>query len=69
MLENPMVIDPPQRIPHPFDRPIEWEPIKYCGCGCGKEADIGYDYDGEMFATTACVIRMMISEGWLKEVG
>lgn len=68
-VENPMVLDRPERIPHPFDRPIEWTPTVWCGCGCGQPAEIGYEYDGEMYATQGCVIRMMINEGWLKEVG
>lgn len=40
-----------------------------CGCGCGERVSVGYEYDGEMFASRDCVIRMMINEGWLKEVG
>ena len=48
---------------------VMYKPEPRCGCGCGEIAESGYNYDGEMFATQSCVIRMMISEGWLKEVG
>ena len=67
-IENQLVIDRPvYRSPEPMH--LVYKPDPVCGCGCQQIATTGYSYDGERFASKDCVIRMMISEGWLKEVG
>ena len=67
-IDNNMLLERPvYRSPEPMH--FVYKPDTRCNCGCGEIAESGYSYDGEMFSTQACVIRMMISEGWLKEVG
>lgn len=64
-IENPMLLERPvYRSP---DNVVTIKAEPKCGCGC-KDTPNAYNYEGEMFASKDCVIRMMISEGWLKEV-
>jgi hypothetical protein len=66
MLDNPILIDRhPYRSPNTNEVVAEIEPV--CGCGC-KSTPNAYNYEGEMFASKDCVIKMMLSEGWLKEI-
>lgn len=67
IIENPMVIERPYRSPEPVIPLYKPDPV--CGCGCGKTVIDGYKYDDEYFYSDACVIRMMLNEGWLKKVG
>lgn len=57
----------PIREPKSSDNVVTIKSEPKCGCGC-KDTPNAYNYEGEMFASKDCVIRMMISEGWLKEV-
>lgn len=67
-IENPLVLDRPvYRSPEP---PVTlYKPEPTCACGCSKPVVDGYKYDDEYFYSDACVVRMMINEGWLKRVG
>ena len=64
LIENPMLLERPV---YRSSELVMYKPEPKCGCGC-KDTPNSYSYDGEMFASKDCVIRMMISEGWLKVV-
>lgn len=66
-IENPLVLDRVYRSPEKVYPMVKPDPT--CSCGCGKTVVDGFKYDDEYFQTEACVVRMMLSEGWLKRVG
>jgi hypothetical protein len=67
-LENPVTIERPvYRSPETFG--VMYKPEIRCSCGCNEVIVDGFKYDDEYFHTESCVVRMMLSEGWIQRVG